>query len=312
MTRGETVAEVYGDSEGGKKERADALYREIEALEAALANAENWQSGYRASYESVLTATSAGMLSPLSARKELAAALSSGSVNKEEARAAAGARLEELRAEIAALVRFEGEPMPVRASADGRFYREIDGFEAFFGTEAAKTLSPEGFAEQLKSETLSPRAVGKLIASDLFYLVVPLSAAEIEGFTVGASYPVSIGEERLTLALDRIALSEDGTDALLVFCGEAALDCSSRRVFVAVERAALTGIAVPEAAIDEKDGVCGVWIDDAGRAAFRKIEILYRKNGICLAAPVESEGYLQAGDAVVYGNRRLSEGKVLS
>ena len=309
VAKDDTVAEVYGDSEGGKREKAAALYAKIEALESALADPTGWQAGYRLSYASLLSSD----LADDADRQTLAAALATGSLNDADARAAARAYVDDLRAQITALVRFEGEPMPVRAPAAGTFFREIDGWEAFFGTAAATALTPESFAALLAGENVLPGAVGKLICSDVFYLVVPLAANECDTFTVGSSYPVRIGQESVALLLDRVALSENGADALLVFRGtDAAKTGSARRVNVSVERRTLSGIVVPESAICAKDGKEGVFIDQAGKAAFREIDVLYRENGVCLVFPDDREGYLATGDTIVFGNRRLNEGKVVS
>ena len=205
--------------------------------------------------------------------------------------------------------------MSVRTTTGGIFFDSTDGLEPFFGSDAIDTLTPEGLTAKLSATPNDTPTLGKVVDPDGFYLAVPVSAAHAADYTAGASYSVTYTRAGATLSmrLDRISLSADGTDALLILHGDACpvgLD-ASRRQSVVVARTAVSGLSLPVDALYTEGDRTFVYVEQGGKAAVREVEVLYRRDGVVLIDPQEKEGYLADGEAVLITERRLYEGRVI-
>ena len=319
VVAGDTVANVYTDGAGkGKREQAAALYAEIAALNAALAESDTaWQAAYLSSWGDTM-----GMLSSGNWRGSAngAAALADALIQRDTAlggdanRAAIEARIAELTAVSNALVRDE-QMLSIRASTNGLFTTAVDGLELIFGKSSVAELTPEGLQQKLSAAPAGSDAIGKLVGTGEFYVAVPLSRREAEAYTEGSSYRVCFTRcgDAADMTLTRIAISADGETALLILCGAqapAALDFS-RRQTLEIVRETVTGLALPIAALQSDGAREVVYIEADGRAVARAVKVLYRDGGVLILAPDAGEGYLAEGDLALVTERSLYEGRVV-
>ena len=315
------VARVYIDERGTDAgARAAAIYDEIAFLEASLeAPTPSFSEAYLNAYTDTMAAFGAGDFKAAAlAQDALSLTLRGGEVAQADdtVRAEIEARIQALYAEIAELIRFVADqPQIVRNGLGGVFYRDIDGYEALFGKQAIDTLTPEALNERLAANQPALNAVGKVVDANGFYLAVPMPVAELPGFVVGQSYPVRFlrGGGTTPMTLLRISLSQDASVALLILEGETSptgLD-GSRRQSVEISLATHEGLSLPSAAILEENGEQFVFVEQDGTAQKRRVEVIYRYQGVVLVLPRDEQGYLAAGERVLLSARRINEGQAI-
>ena len=319
VNAGETVLEAYEISrEQDERERAAALYAEIELLEHSLSEDDAWQKAFMPAYLAVMQAVSAGdwqagmqateVFSPILQQSGVAVGGDAESVQ---------ARIASLREEIAALVRHAGAPKPVAATMGGRFTRQADGYEAIFGLSECATLTPEQLERLLGQSELPERAVGKVADSGRFYIAVPVSPDEAAGYRAGETYAVRMTRGgSCDMLLERIAYSAAGDSALLMLTAETmpeGMDLS-RRQPLEIERQRVSGIGVPETALCFEGDTPYVYVIEDGAAARRSVEVLCREDGCCIVALREEAGWLRVGERVLLraAEHGVFEGMVLN
>lgn len=310
------VARVYTDDTAtDKRERAAALYDEIERCERALAAAaQPWPSDYLTAYDGLTRALSAGdTASGADRAAAVADTLARRSAAEDTTAEALRAEIEALRAEIADLVKYVDAPQSIPAADGGRFYRRADGYEALCGLAAAETLTPESLDTLLATKQETTDTVGKLVTAGEWCLVLPVAAELTGSYAAGERYTVYFEQSAaaLELPLEKIALSESGDRALLFLRGSDAL-CdvgAERRQIVCVEKKTVTGLRIPAAALLDGNTV---FVDEGGVARVRRVTPIVRENGCLLVAPADEEGALRAGERVLLGARRIYDGKVLN
>lgn len=323
---GALLAKVYRDDTGTDgRARAAALYDEIELLSAALSGAdggERWEYTYLRAYAAYTRAGSAG---DSTAAENAAQTLRYLLLCRKGAENAPllEARVAELRAELAAMLQFAGEPDTVLSPIGGTFYRTTDGYESVLLPEAAAGLTPEGLQALLagKPETPAgePEPLGKLTLSGRFAVAVQTSAEMAVFFKEGDLYPVLFENEGVTVDMTLVSAraSAGGEAALLVFSAD---ECplqggSARRRQVRIDLETVTGLSIPERAMRTQNNRDGVFVLVNGRAEWRQVRILYRADGCCIVAPAGSETAEgeppapAAGDIVLVTSRGLYEGK---
>lgn len=312
------VANVYGNDTGtDERATAAALYAEIAKREAALETSESkWTVDYVLSYTDLMSSlANADLLSATKKADAVANALSRrDTLGNDEIAAILREEIASLYAEIEELIRYEDEPEHVRAGLDGIFYRDTDGYESIFDISATDYLTPSDLEDLLHAPASSlADAVGRVIGTDSFCLLVPLAREMANTYTVGNTYTVRFGECNVTasLVLERIATDESDT-ALLVLRGEtlpAAL-ANGRRQSITIVRETVTGLRIPLSALSDKGTV---FIDEQGKAREVRITPILRENGCCLVAlPTSEQSGLKAGDRILVDARRMYDGKVVS
>lgn len=317
VTAGDALANVFvDDSNKNKRARAAELYAEIARLEASLAEEQAWQPLYGVAYYDLMLAASGGDLGGAAAAADpLCAALGARDADHPTAAAAVQARIDEMRDEIAYLVKYDTNPERIGAPSDGCFYPTADGLEGVLTTALAETLTPAALTSLLATPQSTRGTVGKLVLGDRFFVAVTCPVAVADELTVGETYAVRAGGNPLSLRLSRIAPEEGGDGALLLLEGDAlpAALCGVRVLSVEIELGRATGIAVPLSALREEDGVTGVYVLRDGVASFRRVTTAFHgKNGCYLAQVREEEPFLQEGDRILVTARRIYEGKKIN
>lgn len=312
------VADVYGNDTGtDERAAAAALYAEIAKREAALESSESkWTVDYVLSYTELMSSLADGhFLAAQGKADAVANALARrDTLSNDEIAALLREEIAALYAEIDALIRYEDEPEHVSAGLDGIFYRNTDGYESIFDISATDYLTPSDLDDLLNAPAASPLdAVGRVIGTDSFCLLVPLAREIANTYTVGNTYTVRFGECDVTvsLVLERIATEEDGS-ALLVLRGEKLPTqlANGRRQSIVIVRETVTGLRIPLSSLSENGTV---FIDENGTAREVRITPILRENGCCIVAlPTSAQSGLKEGDRILVDARRMYDGKVVS
>lgn len=320
VSGGTEIAHVFDDMGDGARQEVRVLYEQICALKEILAVSEqDWQVDYLDAYTSTMAAlTAADLTGGTAAADRLIIALQRGSVTGESEGAAVNrAALEQTLALLVATMEEKlgvGDDFGTVSNAgDGIFFDEADGYEIEFDPAKIEGLTPEGL-DLLAATRPTDKAIGKIVLGSSIYFAVQLTASEAALYREAGEYLVSLdGKTSASMTLERITLSDDGSRALLI------LHCTSlpqelvltRRLTLKIERAVYTGLSLPLSALYTEGDQTFVFVDEQGTASRRRVEILYREAGVCLAYLREEEGYLQPGESLLITARRIYEGKAI-
>ena len=312
------VADVYGNDTGtDERAMAAALWAEIEKREAALeTNESKWTVDYVLSYTDLMSSLSGGnFLLAQSQTSSVSNALARrDTLGNEEIATLLREEIDELYAQIEALIRYEDEPEHVTAGMNGIFYRDTDGYESIFDISATDYITPSDLTDLLNAPPSSPLdAVGRVISTNEFRLVLPLARDVANTYTVGNNYVVRFEEcgVNATLTLERIATDESG-NALLILKGDIlpVQLSNTRRQSVVIVRETVTGLRIPLSSLSENGTV---FIDDNGKAKEIRITPILREDGCCLVAlPTSAQSGLKEGDRILVDARRMYDGKVVN
>ena len=314
---GDAVARVYvDDTNTGKREKAAALYAEIDRLERSLEqDAIAWQLSYASAYGTMMSEGSGGNpQAGLNAARELASILEKRSTLSGDAETVR-VRIATLRAQAEELVRYAMDSAETLHAKDlGYFSVTTDGYEASFGTSSVSDLTPERLTHLLSEPNSTAGHVGKWIGAGSFYLAVPTSAEIASRYVTERSYRVElIRGGRVDARLVRIAPSADGSEALLILqVAKMPREMSfARRQPIVIEREQVMGLSIPECAVFAEGEESFVYVSEGGVAVRRRVELLCRDAGGCIVVSGGGEGYLCAGENVLISPRQFYEGKEL-
>ena len=201
----------------------------------------------------------------------------------------------------------------------GYFYRSshVDGYESLFTSETLDNLTTERFRSLTSSSSVldetgkwsdGKSVLGKMVLSPEWHLVIPLEAdgvvlrnayGDFTGWqierdgeilsVVNEGTPLSVTfnerpDDPFRMRLDRVVVSND--DGILLICSS--FDMPSEFTFTRVQTVkilmnSVTGYHVPESAIRTWNGYEGVFVLVGNRVEFRRITVLYRGDGYCIA-----------------------------
>ena len=315
---GTEVARAYvDDTATDKRERAAALYAQIDALQAALdaaADLDGRAHSYTDAYRFLMTRKSAGeQYVGAESLGVIATLLSGRDAATPDVAAALEQQITACRAQLDELVRYVDRPQSVSCTTAGSFYKNTDGYEALFGADAAIDLTPDALTDLLAVSQSTAGNVGKVVQDGYFRLALPVEAADAALYAVGEAYAVRFEQDEfsLTLVLEQINFDAAGERALLIFGGEGLPQGIElcRRQSVLVYTRSVTGLCIPADALTE-DGT--VFIDEDGTARARRVEVIGTEQGAMLVRPADEQAPLCAGDRVLVSARRIYDGKVLS
>lgn len=226
------------------------------------------------------------------------------------------ASLREIRAEFLS----ELATTVTNTQSSGYFYDRtcVDGYEALFTTEALSSLTLSSFDQLTSSPPSSAEdfAIGKMAYSYRWYLVmkttVDPSLPEVgDRYTV--TFPESSGKT-LSMTLERTVSEEGSGDCLLIlYSDDVPTDLRFlRSQSVQISLGTCSGYYIPDSALVEQNGVTGVYIFEESTVRFRRIHILYRGDGYCIAEEKNEQGedYLALHDILITSGKNLYDGKV--
>ncbi len=304
VSAGDTLARVFIDDTGSdKRERAAALTQERERCQAAL-NGALQSTDADASYAALMQGLSAGTLSQGADNAELLAVSLS---RKDPDREALEARIAQIDAALAEMVQYVDTPQTLTTTMSGHFYKETDGYEAVFGPHAVADLTPQALDTLLASPQDTDGAVGKVVADGPWYLVVPVDTSLAQSYEVGNAYTVHFEKDMpMPLVLERI--STEGERSVLILRAEQTLAIPSacRRQRISIEKSTVRGLRIPATALFDNNTV---FVEQDGVARARRVTPLAEKNGCVLLA---QGGELRVGERVLFGTRKLFDGKAVN
>ena len=310
---GDALAVVYADTDGSNaREHAREIVEEIEQLQA-LDNAV--PPDYHMAYASLMEVLSAGGAQATTGSiHTLTDALALFAAQDEDSGARA-VKIAALRAEFEDLIKNALHAnATVTAPASGVFRRTVDGFEMNMTAAAADALTVGALAALLASPQDTAAAIGCIVQAGAWHLAVTVTEDEARSFVIDKTYTVNFtgsGASR-TLMLSRITAPDVQGSCLLILSGDGMPPADlARRQQISICYGKQEGIAVPMAALTERDGISGVYVSVDGRAAWRTVTPVYAQNGYYLASVDAGEGALAPGDRILVTLRRVYEGKLL-
>ncbi len=311
VTAGDTPISVYPV---GHRADAPTLTRELSLkillLKDMASNPEPWQKDYLEAYRAFMAASNASIAVDLIAGMQpLQAALLAGQLTADLLQT----EIDKQQAALDSLLADVREQVERPAiSVDGIFTHRTDGLEGILTPDQLDTLTPRELTLLLDS-AIAPSKGGKVVSGACF-LAMPISAADVADAVVGNTYTLTLADGRqIPAALRRMSTPDSDGRVLLVFAlPEGASLCGMRRVDLSFAVRADEGIALPMAALYEEAGKRFVYVNVAGCASRRDLEILHCRDGYCLVADSGREGYLHAGEEIVLTARRIYDGKALN
>jgi hypothetical protein len=327
ISHGVPLAEVWDGVDPlllrATQSKLGTINRAISILEksvdtAGTTNADVYRSDAAAAYESLCRAVREGDFAALASIEERLlvalnryAALSGSRVELENALAALYAERDALCVGNCTTVKNEG--------ASGYFYGRdfVDGYEQSFTKEALFSATADGFfalIETLPAE-ISDFAIGKTVHQYDWYFGVSFAPTAAGLFSEGERYTFRLPENRgreLEMTCEAIRTASDGRIVAIFSSIEVPPDLLYLRLqHVEITVATSTGYYIPDSALWEIDGVIGVYIFKDSTVYFRRIDVIYRGDGYCIAAEQGDRGadYLSANDILVTSGRGLYHGK---
>ncbi len=226
-----------------------------------------------------------------------------------------------LRAERKALL--DGRETAYYTSEAGYFYdvSAVDGYESVF---AAGGLTDRSADEILKLTKASPvsssNAAGKLVKGINWYLALPVSSGTAETLKKNQRYFLTLrlrdgATMEVPMILEDTKNASDGSAVLLFSCNRMSeeLICC-RQVEVSLVTGSVSGYRVPNDALNERDGVTGVYILDESTVRFRRVTVLARREGFSVVAARDTsmedyKEYLNKNDRLILDGKDLYDGK---
>ena len=330
VSRGLALTEVWScsaDTVGEMQAELDKLNRSIAVLEnssvsanATIAEAEKYRAEARADYQQIQEAMATGDWSQISSLEDSMLTL----LNRYGALTGNGGSIGETLAtlkKIRATLLGGSCTTVANTVASGYFYSRslVDGYETILTPDALEALNADEFDALVTSEartTENSFAVGKMAYGYEWHLAISFDASAANLFDEGSTYSFAFPENRgmeLELTCTKLLRKSDGGAVAVFTSNEIPSDFTFlRRQAVQITVGNCKGYYVPEAALQNVNGVEGVYVFESSTVYFRRIEILYRGNGYCIVAE-EGTGngdYLGLHDILITSGKDLYEGKV--
>ena len=202
----------------------------------------------------------------------------------------------------------------------GYFYgrASVDGYEGLFTLDALRNLTVEAFSELTAAEASTESrgaAIGKMVYGYDWSLAMRIDEDSETLFSVGERYTLTFPENRdreLTMTCSAILTEGDGAILVLTTYDIPAEFSFYRHQRVEITVGTVDGYHIPESALYTVNGVEGVYIFQDSTARFRRIEVLYRGDGYCIAAEQGDRGndYLALHDILIVSGGNLYDGRV--
>ena len=330
VSKGVAVAEVWdGYSEElvptaqielDRLNRTVALLEDsIVAADSTLSNAEEYRKDAMANYLAIKKALTAGDWSGLQGLEDDMLALLNRHATLIGATDSVPTLLASVKAERSRLLM--GSVTTIRnEGSSGYFYghTRVDGYEALFTLSALEGLTEKSFEELILSEPKGTDefAVGKIVTGSRWYLAIGFDASAKELFEASEAYTFTFPQNRdtsLIMTCTRLLEKADGGLIAVFSSNEVPRDFTYlRSQSVQIEVGRYTGYYIKESALHTLNGVEGVYIFRESTVWFRRIDVIYRGDGYCIAAEYtdQGEGYLALNDIIVTSGEDLYDGRV--
>jgi putative membrane fusion protein len=191
----------------------------------------------------------------------------------------------------------------------------VDGYEALFSVDVLTELTVEGLKSLSSTQppVMEKFAVGKMVYGYDWYLALLVHNA-VALPDEGNTYTVTFPEEQGSLRMTCQRVSAEGNDTLIILhSDQIPADFSfARRQRVEISLGSTSGYYIPDTALHTVNGVEGVYIFHESTVRFRRIHVIYRGDGYCIAEeqPEGDEDYLSINDLLITEGKNLYDGKV--
>lgn len=199
----------------------------------------------------------------------------------------------------------------------GYFSQVADGYETVLTPTSIATMSLADY-ETIASQTVSPseNAIGRLIEGQTWYFVTEIPLERASQCRTGGSLSVSFageGLQELEMTVERMESGE--TSCLLVLsCGDQMQRVTSlRKQTVEITFDTYEGLRIPKEALYVVDGKTGVYVLEAGRAEWKRVDELLQYGDYYLVAwDSTSTNALWPNDEIIITDVEMWDGKVIS
>ncbi|MBE6637931.1 MAG: hypothetical protein E7616_00530 [Ruminococcaceae bacterium] len=234
--------------------------------------------------------------------------------------------IEELVARRTALMKANSAGISTLTAPDsGLFYSYTDGYEMLCTMERAKYLTVSDYVsvkEQILSGNSSNDGICKIVTDMYWYVCLTVDNTVARNLVQGDAYKVQFHENDgiiLNMTLDRLVTEYGEEQSLLVFgCRTIPNEFDFKRIQnVSVVTSNYSGFRVPANAVRYVDGKVGVYVTDGNKVRFRRIDILFAKDGNYIVKQYDTteEAYadmLRLYDKIILAGKELYDGKYLS
>ncbi|MBQ4354708.1 MAG: hypothetical protein IJC71_07420 [Clostridia bacterium] len=231
----------------------------------------------------------------------------------------------ELRASLGASLQ------SVYASSTGYYFSEYDGYGEIFSADLVDTMTFDQFMTMTAAEPVfaSGVSVGTMVHDFNWYIACPMEKTEAAALLELYDCTVTFDYSGISLDMElyRVISETPGDRAVVVFrCGKMPQGFDYTRMQpVQISAVEYTGYKIPLAAVRVVGGFEGVYVLDEVTLAFRRVHIVYEKDGwvVCTGKPESADGentvtaddtvfpWIQQNDVIVVSGTELYSGKVI-
>ena len=211
--------------------------------------------------------------------------------------------------------------------SSGYFYSDVDGYENIFKASLIADMNPDTYAQLVDSdpeELSTSLTVGKLVNSDVWYIVSEISREELRKFSEGNSYDVKFpfnADTVVRMTLDKAIIDTESDKAILVLKTNVMPSGFKylRKQNIQLVEENYTGYKIPANAVRVVDGIKGVYILNGNTVSFKEIVVLAETDGFFIVKEqptyIEDEFYykkLGLYDNVIVSGKNLYDGKIVN
>lgn len=215
----------------------------------------------------------------------------------------------------------------ITAPGAGYFYSDVDGYEEIFRTSQLDDMTISSYENMVNSDPTDRSGqlvVGKMVNSDVWYILSEASVDQLKKFSEGSSYEVRFpfnADASVKMTLEKIIRENDNEKVVLIFKTNTMPSGFKyiRKQNIQVIEESYTGYKIPANAVRVVDGVKGVYVLSGNTVVFKEIEVLTENEGYFIVKEqptyLEDEFYykkLGLYDHVIVSGKNLYDGKIIS
>lgn len=245
------------------------------------------------------------------------------SLATENAIKASIAALEEERNRL--IAEHENDISVLKTDLQGLFYSYTDGFEGICDLTTAENMDCAAFLalyDKVQAGEETGVGGGKIVTDPYWYVALTLPVSAARDMKLSQNYLVGFTDSEdvsLQMTLCRMDTDYEAGQSLLVFGSRSVPDGFdfARVQNLSIVKTTHKGFRVPLQAVRYVDGKTGVYVTDGNKVRFRRIEILFSKEGsyVVKQYDTQKEEYadmIRLYDKIVLSGKGLYDGKYLN
>lgn len=210
-----------------------------------------------------------------------------------------------------------GESTAITVDRAGYFSQVADGYETLLTPTSVATMSLADYERIAGQAASAPDdAIGRLIIGQKWYFVTQIPSERASQCRIGGSLTVSFageGLQELEMTIERMESGETSC-LLLLSSGEHLQRVTSlRKQTVKIVFETFEGLRVPKEALYVVDGKTGVYVLEAGRAEWKRVDELLQYGEYYLVEwDSTTTNGLWPNDEIIITDVEMWDGKVIS